>query len=143
MILRAAILCLLGSPGTVIRHLLHTATLNWQPFGYITIYEQHLCPYGVVDTINLQAVNPGRPGLTRFTNDGIQVEVDSAELEFAGTIYNVILHELGHVLGFEHPEPPDSSIMSYRLPRTPKDDPYRVIRPDVWPAVQSNMSIRH
>ena len=140
-------LCLLGRPSPVLKSLLETATSNWQLFSDLTVFDK--CPTDITgwNTINLNAENPEHPGLTRFRSGGvIQVEIDSRTLEYAGNIYNTILHELGHVLGLKHPDPPDQSIMSYYLsyhtsPGEFLPDPYRPIQPYVWPLFYSNRSV--
>ena len=143
----AHILCVLGSPNLILTSLLQTATQNWQLFTNLNIIDK--CPKNLtgVSSIDLQAENSLNPGLTRFKTDGIiEVEIDSNRLEFAGNIYNVILHEIGHVFGLKHPDPPNESIMSYTLRVNAHTgdmvpDSYRAIIPYAWPTIYSNSSL--
>ena len=81
----------------------------------VTLYTDGTMPIGVEPVIQTSY------GLTRLllSPDNVfknaETFINTNELRYATNIYNVLLHELLHVIGLDHPEVPNESVMSYRV----------------------------
>lgn len=74
---------------------------------------QQGCPSG--DSIRFTQYYPDKPGATSTTGTQKTVLINNNLMHSKITMYNVILHELGHVLDLKHPPTADGSVMSHVL----------------------------
>ena len=99
------------------------AASEWNVYALDTIHIglcEHHVRFDTHDSINtIQFSSEGNaPGLTRTRHrDGIPIEMDisiNADWLFSnGNVYNVLLHEFGHVHGIKHDN--SAEVMGYRL----------------------------
>ena len=126
--------CLVSNKGLEPENVLvYTAFASWNRYlpGYAQLSYTGVCTHTTksvpdgIDTIAFKDVegSAGRTGTTvvkdkrnNIISTEFDIWIDVKELRSASLFYNVLLHELGHVVGLKHPHGYDpTSVMGYNL----------------------------
>ena len=113
--------CVVFNGFVVKRDILDTAFQNWN-----AAVGKDILRFNCTTESNMIFLGPTRTGALGTTTysiknakiDSVKVHIDTRVAQSAGLFYNILLHEMGHVLGLPH-STNTSSIMSFKSQLTP------------------------